>query len=73
MTPIPLELLCTTFLRCAKQNTQIILPPIQNTGDLYRFSLNAVKKEIISTEKCPQVGLLAGFGGNRKAKMRVLL
>lgn len=43
MTPIPLEALCTTFFRCTKQNTQIILPPIQNTGNLYRLVLNTVE------------------------------
>lgn len=73
MTPIPLEPLCTTFLRCAKQQPQIILPSIQNTGDLYRFNLNAVKKEIISAEQRPQICLHAGFGRNSKAQMRVLL
>ena len=73
MTPIPLEPLCTTFLYCAKQHPQIVLLPIQNTGDLYRFNLNAVKKEIISAEKRPQVGLSADFGRNSKAQMRILL
>ena len=62
MTPISLEPLCTTFFRCAKQNTQIILPPIQNTGDLCRFSLNAVEQEIAPVEKCPQVSLSTDFG-----------
>ena len=43
MTPIPLEPLCITFLRCAKQHTQIILLPIQNTGNLYRLASNTVE------------------------------
>ena len=29
--------------RCAKQNTQIILPPIQNTGNLYCLASNTVE------------------------------
>lgn len=43
MTPIPLETLCITFLRCAKQQPQIVLPSIQNTGNLYRLVLNTVE------------------------------
>ena len=47
---------------CAKQNTQIILPSIQNTGDLYRLVLNTVEQKIVPAEQRPQISLVTDFG-----------
>ena len=47
---------CRFFLpvfRQKKQDPQIILPSVQNTGNLYRLILNAAEQEIVSAEQCP--------------------